>query len=161
MAPRKRKKQVEEGPFLFSEEEMIGKIEKVTIIQAPESVQAEEPSIDIENTDVQTGTTPSVIEPFSDDRMVEVMTDVLRKMALMDKSKIRLIAFTTTVQGQQGLDLNAMYSVPAIRDTEIIGYEVAAWCYCSFIEAFPNMKDKLQMPYAAHYEKAKADVGVG
>jgi hypothetical protein len=26
--------------------------------------------------------------------------------------------------------------------------------------AFPQMKDKLQMPYATHYEKAKADARI-
>ena len=52
MAPRKRKKApVDEGLFLFSEEEMAGKIENVTIVQTPEPVKTEQPSK--EYTDVE------------------------------------------------------------------------------------------------------------
>lgn len=61
---------------------------------------------------------------------------------------------------QQGLELNRSYSVPVIQDDELSGYELAAWCYCTFMSAFPSMQDKLQMPYAEHYEKAKADIGM-
>jgi hypothetical protein len=84
------------------------------------------------------------------------MGSVLRQMVSMDEGKIRLIAITTTMKGQLGLDLNKTYQVPVLRDSEITGYELAAWCYCSFMEVFPQMKDKLQMPYASHYEKAMA-----
>lgn len=89
------------------------------------------------------------------------MTDVLWQMKHMDKSQIRRIAFSITVMCQQGLDLNSNYSVPLIDDEEeISGYDLAAWCYCTFMSAFPSMQDKLQMPYAEHYEKAKADIGM-
>ena len=153
MAPRKRKKApVDEGLFLFSEEEMAGKIENVTIVQTPEPVKTEEPPK--ENT--ETVSEKTVKESFSHDRMIAEMAAVLRQMVSMDESKIRLIALTTTMKGQQGLDLNETYCIPAVSDSEISGYELAAWCYCSFMAAFPQMKDKLQMPYATHYEKAKA-----
>ena len=73
----------------------------------------------------------------------------------MPKSDIRRIAFTITVVCEQGMDLNKMYSIPVIQEGEITGYELAAWCYCTFMESFPSMKDKLHLPYAMHYEKAK------
>lgn len=159
MATRKRKKAiVDEGPFLFSEEEMIGKIENVTIIHTSEQENVDEPSEDNNKQNEVVESVSSNDTSFSDDRMVAEMTTVLRKMATMDSKKIRLIAFTTTVQGQQGLDLNATYSIPSICDTDISGYELAAWCYCSFMSAFPTMKDKLQMPYESHYETAKANL---
>lgn len=87
--------------------------------------------------------------------------NVLWQMQHMDKSQIRRIAFSITVMCQQGLDLNRNYSVPLIHDEEeISGYDLAAWCYCTFMSAFPSMQHKLQMPYAEHYEKAKADIGM-
>lgn len=42
-----------------------------------------------------------------------------------------------------------------LQEGEISGYELAAWCYCTFMESFPSMMDKLHLPYAMHYEKAK------
>lgn len=162
MAPRKRKKApVGEGLFMFSEEEMAGNIENVTIVKTPESAKTNKSSI-VNNEVSETKAEPQqpVAEPLSDDRMIAEMGSVLRQMVSMDEGKIRLIAITTTMKGQLGLDLNKTYQVPVLRDSEITGYELAAWCYCSFMEAFPQMKDKLQMPYASHYEKAKSDARI-
>ena len=155
MAPRKRKKkQIDEGPFLFSEEEMLGMIENVTIIQTPEppketktSDNAEKPETKVEN--------PASVELSSDEKMISTMTEVLRQMSFMSKSEIRRIAFTITVVCEQGLDLNKMYNIPVIQESEITGYELAAWCYCTFMESFPSMKDKLHLPYAMHYKIAR------
>ena len=154
MASRKRKKVIDEGPFLFSEEEMLGMIENVTIIQTPEppketktSDNAEKPETKVENT--------ASVEISSDERMISTMTEVLRQMSYMTKSDIRRIAFTITVVCEQGMDLNKMYNIPVIQEGEITGYELAAWCYCTFMESFPSMKDKLHLPYSMHYEKAK------
>lgn len=99
MAPRKRKKQIDEGPFLFSEEEMLGMIENVTIIQATEPPK-------------ETKTSDNAEKP---------------------ETKVE----------------------PSASLGEITDYELAAWCYCTFMESFPSMKDKLHLPYAMHYEKAK------
>ena len=163
MAPRKRKKkQIDEGPFLFSEEEMLGMIENVTIIQTPEPQKEPKP---LEHSEVppeslteetRTNVEPSAnVELSSDERMISVMTEVLRKMSYMSKSDIRRIAFTITVVCEQGMELNKQYDIPIISDSEITGYELAAWCYCTFMESFPSMKDKLHLPYAMHYERAK------
>lgn len=183
MAPSKRKKkQIDEGPFLFSEEEMLGMITNVSVIESPVTEKAEIISVPETNgspltvtVDV-TGKIESVNEQESeseqisicspdtlstDERIVVAMTNVLWQMKHMDKSQIRRIAFSITVMCQQGLDLNSNYSVPLIDDEEeISGYDLAAWCYCTFMSAFPSMQDKLQMPYAEHYEKAKADIGM-
>lgn len=83
------------------------------------------------------------------------MTEVLRQMSYMTKSEIRRIAITITVVCEQGMDLNKMYNIPVIQEGEITGYELAAWCYCTFMESFPSMQDKLHLPYAVHYERAK------
>lgn len=131
---------------------MAGKIENVTIVQSPTPAIIDIPSADDKETPAQSLSE----EAFHDERMVAEMESVLQKMAMMDESHIRLIALTTTMMGQEGLDLNKSYQVPAVRDTDLTGYELAAWCYCSFMHAFPQMKDKLQMPYETHYEKAKA-----
>lgn len=155
MAPRKRrKKQIDEGPFLFSEEEMLGMIENVTIIQTPEPPKETKPSENVEVSETKVESSAS-LELSSDERMISTMTEVLRQMSYMPKSEIRRIAFTITVVCEQGMDLNKMYNIPVIQEGEITGYELAAWCYCTFMESFPSMKEKLHLPYAMHYEKAK------
>lgn len=153
MASRKRKKVIDEGPFLFSEEEMLGMIENVTIIQTPEPPKETKPSENVEVSETKVESSASV-ELSSDERMISTMTEVLRQMSYMTKSDIRRIAFTITVVCEQGMDLNKMYNIPVIQECEITGYELAAWCYCTFMSAFPSMQDKLQLPYAEHYNKA-------
>lgn len=153
MASRKRKKVIDEGPFLFSEEEMLGMIENVTIIQTPEPPKETKPSENVEVSETKVESSAS-LELSSDERIVVAMTNVLWQMKHMDKSQIRRIAFSITVMCQQGLELNKSYSVPVIQDEEMSGCELAAWCYCTFMSAFTSMQDKLQLPYAEHYNKA-------
>ena len=153
MASRKRKKVIDEGPFLFSEEEMLGMIENVTIIQTPEPPKETKPSENVEVSETKVESSAS-LELSSDERMISTMTEVLRQMSYMTKCDIRRIAFTITVVCEQGMDLNKMYNIPVIQECEITGYELAAWCYCTFMSAFPSMQDKLQLPYAEHYNKA-------
>lgn len=164
MASRKRKKVIDEGPFLFSEEEMLGMIENVTIIQTPEPLKETKPSdnasflptSDTLAEESERKEEPSAnLELSSDEKMISTMTEVLRQMSYMTKSDIRRIAFTITVVCEQGMDLNKMYSIPVIQEGEITGYELAAWCYCTFMESFPSMQEKLHLPYAMHYERAK------
>ena len=157
MASRKRKKVIDEGPFLFSEEEMLGMIENVTIIQTPEPPKETKPSENVEVSETKVESSAS-LELSSDERIVVAMTNVLWQMKHMDKSQIRRIAFSITVMCQQGLELNRSYSVPVIQDDELSGYELAAWCYCTFMSAFTSMQDKLQLPYKSHYEKALANI---
>jgi len=183
MAIRKRKKkQIDEGPFLFSEEEMSGMITNVAIIETPghdKVVVPSEPEASDEEpltltaaqqheVVAETGdeaesivvSVQSVDELSSDERIVMAMTLVLWQMKHMDKNRIRGIAFSITVMCQQGLDLNKTYSVPVIQEDEMTGYELAAWCYCTFMSAFPSMQDKLQLPYAEHYNKAKENLNL-
>ena len=154
MASRKRKKVIDEGRFLFSEEEMLGMIENVTIILTPEPPKETKPSENVEVSETKVENSASV-EISSDERMISTMTEVLRQMSYMTKSDIRRIAFTITVVCEQGMDLNKIYNIPVIQEGEITGYELAAWCYCTFMESFPSMKDKLHLPYAMHYERAE------
>lgn len=183
MAPRKRKKKVvDEGPFLFSEEEMLGMITNVNVIESPipemveittASETCEDPlsvtadvtgKIEIVTESESDSEQISICSPdalSTDERIVMAMTNVLWQMKHMDKSQIRRIAFSITIMCQQGLDLNKSYSVPLIDDEEeITGYDLAAWCYCTFMSAFPSMQDKLQMPYSEHYERAKESLAL-
>ena len=161
---------------------MLGMITNVSVIESPVTEKAEIISVPdtceapLTVTVDVTGKIVSVNEPESeseqisicspdtlstDERIVLAMTNVLWQMKHIDKSQIRRIAFSITVMCQQGLDLNRNYSVPLIdEDEEISGYDLAAWCYCTFVSAFPSMLDKLQLPYAEHYARAKANIGI-
>ena len=79
MASRKRKKVIDEGPFLFSEEEMLGMIENVTIIQTPEPPKETKPSENVEVSETNVESSAS-LELSSDERMISTMTEVLRQM---------------------------------------------------------------------------------
>lgn len=166
MTSRKhRNKVIDEGPFLFSEEEMNGMIQNVTVIETPFTGNVEKPLNDTVEPHIETEseqesvpvheTTQQTEGQSNDERIVEAMTNVLGQMRYIDMNKIRLIAISIAVMCQQGLDLNRRYSVPLIQASDLTGYELAAWCYCSFMSAFPSMQDKLRMPYAEHYAKAK------
>lgn len=85
MASRKRKKVIDEGPFLFSEEEMLGMIENVTIIQTPEPPKETKPSENVEVSETKVESSAS-LELSSDERIVVAMTNVLWQMKHMDKS---------------------------------------------------------------------------
>ena len=137
MASRKRKKVIDEGPFLFSEEEMLGMIENVTIIQTPEPPKETKPSENVEVSETKVESSAS-LELSSDERMISTMTEVLRQMSYMTKSDIRRIAFTITVVCEQGMDLNKMYNIPVIQECEITGYELAAWCYYVHVSVHIN-----------------------
>ena len=144
MNNRRRKKTTpEEGPFLFSEEEMAGLIEKVTIVKPTETP----PPVQL--------SAANEVAPLDDDRMIAEMVAVIRRLADMDAGRVRLIALMTTALGQQGINLRQTYNVPAVSPSPLTGYELTAWCYCTFMQAFPQMRTNLQMPYAPHYRKAK------
>lgn len=140
---RRKKTTAEEGPFLFSEEEMAGLIEKVTIVEPTETPPPVQPSA------------ANDVAPLDDDRMIAEMVAVIRRLTDMDAGRVRLIALMTTALGQQGINLRQTYNVPAVSPSPLTGYELAAWCYCTFMQAFPQMRANLQMPYAPHYQKAK------
>lgn len=160
MATRKRHTvKVDESLLLFGEMEMEGQIDNVSMVYAPEPSEVEIASK--ENNEESVGNTESkhsAAEIIDDHRMIVEMKSVLRQMIKYDAGKIRLISLMTTAMCQQGINFEGTYQVPVVRDSALTGYELAAWCYCSFIQAFPNMNDKLQMPYEYHYEKAKVDV---
>ena len=160
MATRKRHTvPINEGLFLFDDKEMVGQIETVSMVYAPEPSEVEIPSK--ENYGESFGSTESKhseAEIIDDYRMITEMKSVLRQMSKYDAGKIRLISLMTTAMCQQGIDFKETYQVPAVRNSALTGYELAAWCYCSFMHAFPNMNNKLQLHYEYHYEKAKVDL---
>jgi hypothetical protein len=146
---------------LFTEEDMAGKIENVTVMTAPVPeaiVDAEQPEHDAESSPA--APSPVAEEPLDDDRMIAEMAGVLRQLSRMDAGKVRQIALTATAACQQGVDLQGTYRIPAIGDETLNGYQMAAWLYCSFMKGFPGMSDKLQLPYADCYRQAMVESGI-
>lgn len=126
MNNRRRKKTTpEEGPFLFSEEEMAGLIEKVTIVEPTETPPPAQPSAANE------------VAPLDDDRMIAEMVAVIRRLADMDAGRVRLIALMTTALGQQGINLRQTYNVPAVSPSPLTGYELAGMVLLHFHAGFP------------------------
>lgn len=131
---KNRKKQTDASLSLFSEEEMAGRITQVR-----ETGNAADPS------------------PFDDDRMIAEMASVLRRISRMDTARVRSIALMATAALQGGIDLQADYQLPSIAEGTLDGYRLGAWLYCSFLEAFPSMADKLRLPYGECYRKAQEE----
>ncbi|SFG18062.1 hypothetical protein [Prevotella sp. KH2C16] len=125
-----RKTKTDTSLSLFSAEEMAGRITQVRETASP--------------------ATP----PFDDDRMIAEMAAVLRQISRMDADSVRSIALTATAASQGGIDLQGSYRLPSVSEGTLDGYRLGAWLYCSFLEAFPLMADKLRLPYGECYRKA-------
>lgn len=134
---KNRKKQTDASLSLFSEEEMAGRITQVR-----ETGNAADPS------------------PFDDDRMIAEMASVLRQIRRMDAGRVRSIALTATAASQGGINLQASYRLPTLAEGTLDGYRLGAWLYCSFLEAFPSMADKLRLPYGECYRKAREEAAL-
>jgi len=146
---------------LFSEEDMAGKAENVTVVMAPapEAI-ADAEELEREKKSLPASPLPVAEASLDEDRMIAEMAGVLRQLSRMDAGKVRQIALTATAACQKKVDLQGTYRIPAIGDETLNGYQMAAWLYCSFMKSFPGMSDKLQLPYADCYRNAMVESGI-
>ena len=60
---------------------------------------------------------------------------------------------------QNGKNLKETYTLQSMPDMQMDYHQFIAYYYCSFNMAFPNMMNKLQLPYEKEFQSAMYDLG--
>ena len=60
---------------------------------------------------------------------------------------------------QDGNNLKESYTIQSIPDLKMDFHQFIAYYYCSFNLVFPNMIDKLKLPYEKEYQQAMNEIG--
>ena len=137
-----RKKKHTEDPseqLLFSALEMLGKTER----QAPAQEEATG-NAGSATARPTTNDEPDVIDP---ERLLTEMTVIMEYLDTVSIGKCRMIALETAALWHNGVRMNGRYTIQNMPERTIDGYRFLALYYCSFFKVFPNMIDKLGLPY--------------
>lgn len=82
------------------------------------------------------------------------MVGAMEYFDTLDMKRVQMIAMEIATVGQSGISPKGTYSIPAIPDKEFGGYEFLAYYYVSFARAFPEVLDKLGLPFKQAYSQA-------
>ncbi len=153
--------------MLFSDEEM----ERGSLVSAPEPIVAvsqapaplpfspESEMVETENHAPFEETAPA--ETFPDNRhsaehdlLLNAMRSAINRLSTMHTNQIRLIAMESATRAQNGINTEQKYTIQALNQLNLNGYDFIAIYYVSFARAFPGMLDKINLPYADVYEEA-------
>lgn len=78
---------------------------------------------------------------------------------LDDINSTRVIAMETSMIVQSQWTADQIYVLQSLQGSRLEGRKVAALCYASFMQAFPNMIDHLDLDYFDVYQAALATIG--
>ena len=81
------------------------------------------------------------------ERLLTEMTIVMEYLDTISVGKCRMIAMETAALWHNGVKMNGRYTIQNMPERTIDGYKFLALYYCSFFKVFPNMIDKLGLPY--------------
>ena len=162
---RKKKKNINDlSMFLFSNEEMTG----TPVAKNP--VVEEKPIPEHKETEVETKETPSVV-PTSDiphhDVSFEIDSHLLSKemffairhLKRLDVNQVRMLAMEMAMVWHNGKNLQETYVLQSIPDMQLDYHQFIAYYYCSFNMVFPNMMNKIQLPYEKEFQVAMYELG--
>ncbi len=141
---KKKKKHTEDSSeqLLFSPLEMIGEQEQAS---SGEPVQEDAKETTKQSANLPTvSDEPDVIDP---ERLLTEMTVVMEYLDTISIGKCRMIAMETAALWHNGVRMNGRYTIQNMPERTIDGYKFLALYYCSFFKVFPNMMDKLGLPY--------------
>lgn len=85
-----------------------------------------------------------IVDP---ERLTTEMTVALEYLDTLNTGQIRMIAMETASLWHNGVKMNGKYQIQTVPGRTIDGYKFLAFYYCSFFKVFPNMMDKLNLPY--------------
>lgn len=87
--------------------------------------------------------------------MAMYMKGAIDYMSTVSKDEVRTIARDIAVLGLGGISPDkGGYSIPSLPGREFGGYEMLAWYYVSWAAAFPEMVDKLNLPFSSAFQTA-------
>lgn len=157
--------------FLFSNSEMEGvqadtvtPVEQTTVTPVEQTIvtPAGQPAETAEQPAVTAGQTARCFDDIEIDseRISDEMYYAIKHLRHLDISAIRMIAMESAMIWQNGKNIRDEYSVQSLPEWTLDLYQFIAYYYCSFSMAFPNMMDKVQLPYEKEYQQALADIKV-
>lgn len=79
--------------------------------------------------------------------------------SLNDINSTRVIAMESSMIVQSQWSAKQVYVLQSLQGCKLEGQKVAALCYASFMEAFPNMINHLDLDYYDVYQAALATLG--
>lgn len=91
--------------------------------------------------------------------LTKEMFFAIRHLKRLDVNQVRMIAMEMAMVWQNGKNLQETYVLQSIPNMEIDYHQFIAYYYCSFNMAFPNMMDKIQLPYEKEFQTAMYDLG--
>lgn len=158
---RKKKKSIRDlSMFLFSHEEMTGKP-----VQVPETepVAVPKQTIETEETKRIVPEEETIHHDYSfevDSRtLTKEMFFAIRHLKRLDVSQVRMLAMEMAMVWQNGKNLQDTYVLQSVPDLQLDYHQFIAYYFCSFNMAFPNMMDKIQLPYEKEFQSAMYDLG--
>ena len=93
-------------------------------------------------------------DPTETSMMAMYMVGAMEYFDTLDVSRVQMIAMEIATVGQTGINPKGKYSIPAIPGKEFGGYQFLAYYYVSFARSFPQVLDKLGLPFKTAYEQA-------
>ena len=160
---RKKKKNIRDlSMLLFSHEEMRGKF-----VEAPASEPNTTPQQTFEKEETETKKIVPDKEIIHHDYSFEVdsrlltkeMFFAIRHLKRLDVNQVRMLAMEMAMVWQNGNNLQETYVLQSVPDMQLDYHQFIAYYYCSFNMAFPNMMDKIQLPYEKEFQSAMYDLG--
>lgn len=155
MIRRKKKKNKQDlSMLLFSHEEMAG-----TTLPTPEE-KPKEGVITFMEEDMPDDEYQEH-DPYSIDSgiLTKEMFFAIRHLKRLDMNQVRMAAMEMAMVWQNGNNLRDTYTIQSIPDLRMDYHQFIAYYYCSFNLAFPNMIDKLKLPYEKEYQHAMDEIG--
>lgn len=150
--------------FLFSNSEMEGvqadtvtPVEQTTVTPAEQTVVTPTGQTTVEAEQTTKSFDDIDIDP---ERISDEMYYAIKHLRHLDISAIRMIAMESAMIWQNGKNIRDEYTVQSLPGWTLDLYQFIAYYYCSFNMAFPNMMDKVQLPYEKEYQQALADIKV-
>ena len=171
MKKSRKKGKGEPELFLFSNSEMEGvQTDQVTPAEQTTVTPVEQTIVTPAEQAVVTADQPAVTAEqtarcFDDieidtERISDEMYYAIKHLRHLDISAIRMIAMESAMIWQNGKNIRDEYTIQSLPEWTLDLYQFIAYYYCSFNMAFPNMMDKVQLPYEKEYQQALADIKV-
>ncbi|MBR5060734.1 MAG: hypothetical protein IKX24_01165 [Prevotella sp.] len=150
----KKKTKQDLSMFLFSHEEMSGEeLHKEESLPKEGLISFTEEDVPLSDSQDH--------EPFHIDSgiLTKDMFFAIRHLKRIDINQVRMAAMEMAMVWQNGKNLKETYTIQSIPDLRMDYHQFIAYYYCSFNMAFPNMVDKLQLPYEKEYQRAMDEIG--
>ena len=91
--------------------------------------------------------------------LTKEMFFAIRHLKRLDVNQVRMLAMEMAMVWQNGKNLKETYTLQSMPDMQMDYHQFIAYYYCSFNMAFPNMMNKLQLPYEKEFQSAMYDLG--